>query len=141
MDRYIYPAVFDPCKEGGYCITFPDLSGIVTEGDTVEESLAMAKEALTLHLWGMEDAGDHIPPPTPPEKVPVPEGGFVSLVEAWMPPIRDRMDNKAVNKMVTLPKWLKDLGDRENVNFSHILQNALKNHLGLKDYKQVRKQP
>lgn len=131
MDKYIYPAVFDPCEEGGYCVTFPDLSGIVTEGNNIEEALAMAKEALTLHVWGMENDGDALPAPTSPEKISFPEGGFVSLVEAWMPPIRDRMANKAVNKMITLPKWLKDLGERENVNFSHVLQDALKKHLGV----------
>lgn len=39
MDRYIYPAIFDPCEEGGYSVTFPDLPGCITEGDTVEEAL------------------------------------------------------------------------------------------------------
>jgi predicted RNase H-like HicB family nuclease len=142
MDRYIYPAVFDPCEEGGYTITFPDLPGCITEGDTVEEALSMAKEAMTLHLYGMEDDGDTIPDPTPPEKVQIPEDGFISLVETWMPPFRNKMDLKAVNKMVTLPKWLKDMAERENVNFSHILQSALKNHLGMKDYKSLtKKQP
>ncbi|MCL6478894.1 MAG: type II toxin-antitoxin system HicB family antitoxin [Peptococcaceae bacterium] len=139
MDRYIYPAIFDPCEEGGYTVTFPDLPGCITEGDTIEEALSMAKEAMSLHLYGMEDDGDSVPTPTQPEKVRVPEGGFISLIEVWMPPFRDKMANKAVNKMVTLPKWLKDLGERENINFSHILQEALKNHLGVTD--RTRRQP
>ncbi|MGD0154331.1 MAG: type II toxin-antitoxin system HicB family antitoxin [Thermacetogeniaceae bacterium] len=141
MDKYIFPAVFDPCEEGGYCITFPDLSGIVTEGDTIKESYAMAKEALELHLWGMEDDDDPIPDPTPPNKIEVPPGGFVSLIEALLPPIRDKMANKAINKTLTLPKWLNDLGESRKVNFSHILQDALKNYLGVRDYDQAKKQP
>jgi len=141
MDKYIYPAIFDPCEEGGYIVTFPDLPGCITEGDNVEEALSMAKEAMALHLWGMEDDGDTIPPPTSPEKVPVPEGGFASLVEVWMPPFRDKMANKAINKMVTLPKWLKDLAEREKVNFSHLLQDALKTHLGVTEKSQLKKQP
>ena len=131
MDTYIFPAVFDPCEEGGYCITFPDLPGCITEGDTLKDAYKMAKEAATLHLWSMEDDNDPIPEPTPPDKIELPEGGFVSLVEVWMPPIRDRMVSKAVNKMVTLPKWLSDLAAKEKVNVSHVLQDALKKHLGV----------
>jgi hypothetical protein len=49
-----------------------------------------------------------------------------------MPPFRDKMSNKSVNKMLTLPKWLNDLAEREKVNFSQLLQAALKNHLGVR---------
>ncbi|MCG8402688.1 MAG: type II toxin-antitoxin system HicB family antitoxin [Firmicutes bacterium] len=141
MNKYIYPAIFDPCEEGGYCITFPDLPGIVTEGDTLEEAFFMAKDALELHLWGLEDDGDSIPEPSHPNKIQVSEGGFTCLIEAVMSPIRDRMANKAVNKTLTLPKWLNDLGEKRKVNFSHLLQDALKNHLGIRDYSQLKKQP
>ncbi|MCL5058703.1 MAG: type II toxin-antitoxin system HicB family antitoxin [Actinobacteria bacterium] len=119
--------------EGGYSVTFPDLPGCITEGDTVEEALSMAKEAISLHLYGMEDDGDPMPNPTPPEKLKVPEVGFISLIEVWMPPFRDKMANKAINKMVTLPKWLKDMAEREKVNVSHVLQEALKSHLGVSE--------
>jgi predicted RNase H-like HicB family nuclease len=141
MDNYIFPALFEPCEEGGYCITFPDLPGIVTEGNTIEEAYAMAKDALELHLWGMEDDNDPIPNPTPPNQIEVPAGGFVSLIEALMPLIRDKMANKTINKTLTLPKWLNDLGESRKVNFSHILQDALKKYLGVRDYRQVKKQP
>jgi predicted RNase H-like HicB family nuclease len=42
MARYLYPAVFDPNENGGYTVTFPDLPGCVTEGDTLDEALQMA---------------------------------------------------------------------------------------------------
>lgn len=132
MDKYIFPAVFDPCEEGGYTIIFPDLPGCITEGDNIEEALHMAKDALELHLYGMELGEDSIPEPTPPEKIKVPEGGFITLIQVWMSPIRDEMANRAVKKTLTIPKWLNDIAERERVNFSHILQAALKNHLGLK---------
>ncbi len=135
MDKYIFPAVFDPSEKGGYCITFPDLPGIATEGDSITDAYTMAKEALELHLWGMEDDNDPIPTPTLPNIIDVPTGGFVSLIEALMPPIRDKMVNKAINKTLTLPKWLNDLGESRKVNFSHILQNALKSYLGVHDYR------
>ncbi|MGI5839298.1 MAG: type II toxin-antitoxin system HicB family antitoxin [bacterium] len=137
-ERYIFPAVFEP-DDGAYCITFPDLPGIVTTGDSIEEALYMARDAMSLHLWGMEDDGDPIPEPTPPSDIPIPEGGFVSLIEVYMPPYRNKMATKAVNRMVTLPKWLDSLAKKENVNFSQILQNSLKEQLGIYDYAQVKK--
>ena len=135
MDNYIFPAVFEPCEEGGYTIIFPDLPGCISEGDTVEEALHMAKDALELHLYGMELGEDPIPRPTPPEKISVTKGGFITLIQVWMPSIRDEMANKSVKKTLTIPKWLNDIAEREKVNFSQILQIALKNHLGVKEYK------
>jgi len=135
VDKYIFPAIFEPGEKKGYCVTFPDLPGCITAGDTLEEALFMAKDALELHLYGMEEDGDLVPEPTPPEKVEVPEGGFLTLVEVWMPLIRDEMANKAIKKTLTIPKWLNDLAEKKKVNFSHILQVSLKKHLGINDKK------
>jgi predicted RNase H-like HicB family nuclease len=133
MDNYIFPAVFEPGEIKGYIVTFPDLPGCVTEGDTLEEALRMARDALELHLYGMED-GDEIPGPTPPEKVGVLKGAFVVPIEAWMPLVRDEMANRSVKKTLTIPKWLNDLAEERQVNFSHILQTALKERLGIRNY-------
>jgi hypothetical protein len=48
-----------------------------------------------------------------------------------MPVIRDEIENKAIKKTLTIPKWLNDIAEQNNVNFSHILQSALKKHLGI----------
>lgn len=39
---------------------------------------------------------------------------------------------QVIKKTLTIPKWLNDLAERENVNFSRVLQNALKQYLGIK---------
>jgi predicted RNase H-like HicB family nuclease len=131
MDRYIFPAIFEPGEKKGYTVSFPDLPGCITEGDTMEEALHMAKEALELHLYGMEEDEDEIPNPSRPEELKVPEKSFVSLVEVWMRVIRDKMENKAVKKTLTIPKWLNDVAEKNNVNFSQVLQSALKEYLGI----------
>ena len=105
QNTYRYPALFEACEEGGYTVTFPDLPGIVTEGDTIDEAIAMAKEALALHILGMERDGDVFPNATNPAALPPVEGSFYSLVEAYLPPLRDKRANRSVNKMVTLPAW------------------------------------
>lgn len=127
-DKYIYPAVF--AKEGNnvYSVSFPDLPGCLTEGDSLEEALDMAASALRLHIYGMEADGDPLPNPTPPEELRVDEG-FVTLVSVWMPPFRKLMARKSVKKTLTIPKWLNDIGEREGVNFSYLLQESLKEYL------------
>ncbi|MDI3481964.1 MAG: hypothetical protein PWQ97_1619 [Tepidanaerobacteraceae bacterium] len=132
-DKYIFPAIFDPDGSGGYTITFPDLPGCITEGDNLEEALYMAKDALELFIYNLEEEGKQIPIPTPPEKIKVPKGAFVNLIEVYMPPIRDEMANKSINKTLTLPRWLNEAAEKANVNFSQLLQSALKEYLGIHD--------
>jgi predicted RNase H-like HicB family nuclease len=132
-DKYIFPAIFDPDVDGGYTITFPDLPGCITEGDNLDEALYMAKDALELYLYSLEENEEHIPSPTPPEKIKVPKGAFLNLIEVYMQPVRDEMANKSINKTLTIPRWLNDAAEKANINFSHVLQYALKEKLGIHD--------
>ncbi|GGA06592.1 HicB family protein [Paenibacillus marchantiophytorum] len=129
-DRYVYPAVFD-YAEDGISVEFPDLPGAITCGDTDEEALRMARECMALHIYGMERDGDDIPEPTPAKTLSKEPQQVVVLVDVWMPPFRDEMANKAVKKTLTIPKWLDDIAAENNVNYSHILQDALKTYLGV----------
>jgi len=91
MARYIYPAIFDPNELGGYTITFPDLPGCVTQGDTIDNALHMAAEAMALHLYGMEWYSEEVPVPSEPAHIPFPEdasdNAFVTLVAASAEPV------------------------------------------------------
>ncbi|AEF16556.1 MULTISPECIES: type II toxin-antitoxin system HicB family antitoxin [Thermoanaerobacterium] len=133
MDRYIFPAVFESDGNGGYTVTFPDFPGCITEGDTLDEALYMAKDALELYIYNLEEDNETIPIPTAPEKIKVPEGAFVNLIEVYMPPVRDEMANKSVNKTVTIPRWLNEAAENANINFSQVLQYALKEQLKITD--------
>lgn len=135
-DKYIFPAIFSPNSSNGYTITFPDFDSestgyITTEGNTLEESLFNAQEALELHLFGLEEDGDDIPEPTPPEDVKVTKDDFVVPIRAWMQLRREKESNKAVKKTLTIPNWLNQIAEENNVNFSQVLQTALKDLLGL----------
>ena len=55
-----YTAVLFPDAEGGYTVVVPALPGCVTEGDTVEEALAMAKEAIELYLESLAGHGEEV---------------------------------------------------------------------------------
>ncbi len=49
--------VFEPQDEGGYSVYAPDLPGLHTEGETLDEATANAEEALTLYVEGLRDDG------------------------------------------------------------------------------------
>lgn len=133
-DRYIFPAVFDYADDG-ISVEFPDLPGALTCGDTEEEALQMAKECMALHLYGMETDGDPIPESIRADGIRVEANQVIVLIEVWMPPFRDKLAEKAVKKTLTIPKWLDEIATEQNVNFSHILQDALKSYLGVTDRK------
>lgn len=133
MDKYIFPAMFDPCEEGGYSVTFPDLPGIITEADSLEAAFLMAQEALMLHLFGMEQDHESIPPSTMPNKIPISPDAFVSLVEVWMPPVREEMLGQSVKKTITIPKWLHDAAEQEHVDYTQLFQESLEKFLGVKE--------
>lgn len=125
-DRYVYPAVLT--YEDGYeiAVTFPDLPGCATSGETDTEALMMAKEALGLHLWGMENDGDELPTPSPIRDIELEAGEIVALVEVYMPSVRLSQENRSVNRTVTLPAWLNAQAMERGVNFSQVLQDALR---------------
>lgn len=59
--QYSYTVLFEPAEEGGYVVTCPALPGVVTEGDTLEEARAMAKDAIRCYLESLTKDGEPIP--------------------------------------------------------------------------------
>ncbi len=123
-DIYIFPAVFLK-EEDGYSISFPDIDGAFTCGETFEEALFMAKDCLELNL----DTVDEIPHVTDIDKIKLNENEYLVMVQADMLNFRKKNDNKPVKKTLTIPKWLNDLGIEKKINFSKVLQEALKEKL------------
>lgn len=132
-DYYTYPAIFT-FDSDGISVEFPDLPGCLTCGDTEEEAYSAAKEALALHLYGMEQDKEEIPEPSKLKGLTLEENQIFALINVWMVPFRDEMRNKAVKKTLTIPKWLDEVATANKVNFSRILQDALMNYLGIDEH-------
>lgn len=131
-DQYIFPAIFD-YAEDGISIHFPDLPGCFPCAHNTEEAIKNAKEALALHLWGMEEDNEVIPEPTPINKLQFTGNQIPVLIEVVMPAYRDAIENASVKKTLTIPQWLNKLAESNNINFSQTLQSALKKHLNIID--------
>lgn len=128
-ERYLYPAILT--YEEGYeiAVTFPDLPGCATSGETEQEAVAAGREALGLHLFGMEEDGDKIPSPSLAKDIKLEEGEVIAMIEVFMPSIRLNQKNKAVNRTVTLPAWLNAKAVECGINFSQLLQDAIKREI------------
>ena len=130
VDRYIYPAVFtyDPDQE--IAVVFPDLDA-ATSGETDEDALFSARELLGCVMFGLEEDGEPIPAPTPLAQVKTEANEKAVLVDVYMPSVRMAQVNKSVNRTVTLPAWLNAAALERNINFSQVLQDALKQQMHL----------
>ena len=129
VSTYTYAAVFTLESDGRYSVRFPQLDGCYTQGESFEEARRNAVEAMSLHLYGMEQDGEAIPEAD--LAVETEAGELIVPVTAWMTPFRDQMENRAVKKTLTIPAWLNDAAERMHVNYSQILQSALKDYLGI----------
>lgn len=128
MAKYIYPAIF--AKEGAlYSVRFPDLDSCYTQGDSLQDAYEMASDVLCLTLYNLEEEKAAIPPASETSAIKTEKDEFVSLVTCDTLEYRQYYDNRAVKKTLTIPAWLNTMSEREGINFSAVLQAALKNEL------------
>ena len=127
-ERYIYPAVFTYEEGEEIAVVFPDLD-VATSGENDADALTSARELLGAVLYGMEEDGDPIPAPTPLNAVKLEENERAALVDVYLPSIRLAKVNRAVNRTVTIPAWLNAAAMERNINFSQVLQGALREQL------------
>ncbi len=129
--KQVYPVILTPEKEGGYSVTVPDLE-IGTQGETVAECIDMARDAIG--LWGIceQDAGREIPAASglSPKHT---SDEIVTLVDVDFIAYRRANDMRAVRRNVTLPSYLNDLGEKAGLNFSQVLQDGLRQRLGMQE--------
>lgn len=128
-NSYTYVALFTRESDGRYSVRFPQLDGCYTEGGSFDDARRMAVEAMSLHLYGMEQDGET--PPAPNMAVRARAEELAVPITAWMTPFRDEMENRAVKKTLTIPSWLNEAAEKRGVNYSQVLQSALKDYLGV----------
>lgn len=128
VERYYYPAVFTYEEGQEIAVVFPDLD-VATSGVNDEDALQSARELLGITMFGLEEDGEPIPLPTPISQVAHNAEESVMLIDVYMPSIRMAGVNKAVSRTVTLPAWLNAVALEHNLNFSQVLQEALKQKL------------
>jgi len=62
MNEHQYTIILEPdADEGGYTVTVPALPGCVTQGESIEEAIAMARDAIRLHIEALVADGQPVP--------------------------------------------------------------------------------
>ena len=124
---YYYPAVFTK-EEIGFSVSFPDLPGCYTQGDTIEEAYKMSTSAIGLYA---QNEDGNFAEASAPDVIELKKDEFLVLVEFNLIEYLKNTSDKAVKKTLTIPSWLNNLAEQNNVNFSNVLQNALKEYLNV----------
>ncbi len=130
QDRYFYPAIFTYEEGQEIAITFPDFE-VATSGENDDDALLSARECLGITIYGLEEDNESIPEPSALSSIEVNKNERAVLIDVFMPSIRMANVNKSINRTVTLPAWLNSAALENNLNFSQVLQDALKERLGV----------
>ena len=118
----VYPAIFHQ-EDGAYWVEFPDLPGCQSDGETLEDVMENAHEALGLYIYSQYERDIAVPAASDIKTLEVPEDGFVSLVSAN--PEQFERRTKAIKKTLTIPEWLNIEAEKRHINFSSVLKSAL----------------
>ena len=113
-------------------VYIPDFD-INTQGEDVPDAIEMARDAIGLMGIDMQDDGEALPEASSiaAAQAKAPAGAIVSLVDVDFDEYRRKNDLRTVKKNCTIPSWLNYEAERAGVNFSAVLQAALKNELNI----------
>lgn len=127
MNIFFYPAIFTYNEEDKcYFVDFIDLKGCSTFGSTINEAYLYAQDAMGLYLSDLEE----YPKPTIPyNHISLNSNQFISIVKVDLVEYRKKYSNIAVKKTLTIPSWLNTIAEKNDINFSQLLQKALKKEL------------
>lgn len=124
--KLVYPACFyqDP-ETGNYTVEVPDLPGCVSGGPTLADAILMAEDAASGWVLDELEDGKKAPEASAMDRVRADQGGFVSLLTLDMDAYAEKYGEKAVRKNLTIPAWLNTFAEKQRVNFSQVLTDAL----------------
>ena len=104
------------------------LDGCSTFGDSIQNAYLMAQDAMGLYL---DDLTNFPRPTLDISTISLKSNQFVSFIGIDMDEYRKKFNNKSIKKTLTIPEWLNYLSEKNNINFSQVLQEALKEKLGI----------
>lgn len=136
--KEVYQVIFTKQKKGNYLVEVPNLD-CLTEGKNLNDAIKMARDAIGIKGITLEDMGEKIPKAS--NKIDIKKGTFykegesiISYVDIDFDDYRRSIDNKMVRRNVTLPNWMDRLAEKEHLNVSKLLQDAISKLVGNKRY-------
>ena len=129
-NEYIFYWYFTKHNDNDYQVSFYNFEYIITCGETLEQAFRMAEDALKLELFDLYSDNKEIPDAIfSYESLEFNQIPFVIKIN--LKETIEQYDNKSIKKTLTIPSWLNKAAERNNINFSQVLQEALKEKLNL----------
>lgn len=130
----VYPVFIAECEKD-YLVYVPDMD-IYTEGNSLSNAMEMARDAIGLKGIDLEDAGKELPAASSYAEAIVKakqeadeyfdySSGMLTMIDVDFVEYRKRHDNRMVKKNCTIPYYLNAEAEKEGINFSRVLQEAL----------------
>lgn len=124
---YVYPAYIKK-ENGRYIVEFIDFELLTAVGKTYEQTLQRAEDILGERLYSLEKESKSPPKASIYKEIQ----GEKTLIGVDLEMYKKKVMSSSVRKSVTIPSWLNELSITRGINFSKVLQEALKKELGLK---------
>lgn len=121
--KYAYPAVFEK-EDTGYFVNFPDIQPCYTEGKTLEEAVIMANDVLKSRIEVALEQKEILPAPSDIDSL---QGDRIMLIVADIEDMKTQ--TRFIKKTLSIPRWLNEAAENAHINFSRVLQEALKERL------------
>ena len=126
-------------EENMYCVRFPNLPGCITQGETFEQAISNAQEAMAIYYYNegviLDEKNDIF------ELQKQHSNAIVQMIMVNTATYKLKIKEStstAVKKTLTIPEWLDVISRKYPINYSFILKQGiiqyLKNYEGLNDY-------
>lgn len=128
-----YPVIMTQGKN--FIVVFVPDFNINTQGKDFTDAIEMARDAIGLVGIDMQDDGESLPEASSFIVIQnkAPSGSIVSLVDVDFTEYRRKNDMRSVKKNCTIPSWLNFEAEKAGINFSSVLQDALKKELKISE--------
>ena len=127
--KQAYPVIITKDKDF-FVASIPDFE-TGTQGESLAEAIEMARDAIGMCGCYMQDEKKDIPIPTDIGNVTKEASAILTLVDVDFDEYRKKHEMRTVRKNVTIPSWLNEEAESANINFSALLQKAIKAELHL----------
>ena len=127
--KQAYPVIITKDKDF-FVASIPDFE-TGTQGESLAEAIEMARDAIGMCGCYMQDEKKDIPIPTDIGNVTKEASDILTLVDVDFDEYRKKHEMRTVRKNVTIPSWLNGEAESANINFSALLQKAIKAELHL----------
>jgi len=89
----------------------------------------MARDAISIWCVGVQDTGQQLPTPSELSEIKHNPDDIVTLVDVDIDAYRRKLNNKMIRKNITIPSWMNEQAEQAGINFSGVLQEALRQKL------------